>query len=768
MRFHLYIWVVLCLSVSFGSAQENRHFYDSGEPVIRCESHEYEQELRHEFPELGNQEAFEQFLAPHVERIKRERAEGIRQAITTIPIVFHVIHNGQAIGATENVSADLIQAQLDQLNNDFRRVSGTSGFNNDPVGADTEIEFCFAIKDPDGVTLAEPGINRINSVDRGWGTDAFERSFIDQTVKPATIWDRDEYLNVWVAEIGNSLLGWAQFPSNSGLPGLNNNGGPANRDGVVVLFSSIGSTDMNFPGAAPYNKGRTLTHEIGHWLGLRHIWGDETCGNDFCDDTPEQIESSSGNCPTSTTCDGNQDMTKNYMDYSNDLCMNIFTADQTVRMQAVLAASRTELGASAATACDLTGTFVAFKSPAFGCIGNAITFDNDTRGVADSYTWDFGDGSAVSNEIEPSHTYTSAGEYTVTLSVGNGGDSFQAQRQITIGQDGELENFNGGTAVNLSAADLGGTSGYLAGHNSFGDLAKVEFFGEAQEGLALDYIDLRFAVATGSGDVEVVIWDDVDGLPGNQLASKMVSISSIATNGSATRVAFDGLKLNGPFFAGVELNYTDGSDIALFTNEDGDTQPTTAFERWGDNSWHSFNEGVETTWQLDVALAVEAGINPLPTATISLNGSQLVASSNTGVNYQWLRNGNEINGATLPFYTATENGDYSVIVGNALGCTDQSNTITVTLSTVLDELLDASIQVYPNPVRDDLQVSINGMDFSEITMRVVDMAGRTIMDHQLRDAWDQIDVRPLSAGLYMLQFETSDGRLAIKRVTIHK
>ena len=89
-------------------------------------------------------------------------------------------------------------------------------------------------------------------------------------------------MNVWVADLSGGLLGYAQFPSNSGLGGLNANGGAASTDGVVHLYSTIGSVANPFPGGAPYNLGRTMTHEVGHWLGLRHIWGDANCGNDFC------------------------------------------------------------------------------------------------------------------------------------------------------------------------------------------------------------------------------------------------------------------------------------------------------------------------------------------------------------------------------------------------------------------------------------------------------------------------------------------------------
>jgi hypothetical protein len=195
--------------------------------------------------------------------------------------------------------------------------------------------------------MFEPGINRITDYDDG----PFSMSDFENTIKPATQWDPTRYLNIWVSDLSAGLLGYAQFPSNSGLSGLNTNGGGANTDGVVVASFTVGSVLNPGPGG-PYNLGRTLTHEVGHWIGLRHIWGDSgSCSNDdYCADTPDAT-TSNGGCPTVDSCpsDGlGADMVENYMDYSNDACMDTFTADQTTRIQAVLANSprRMELGAS--------------------------------------------------------------------------------------------------------------------------------------------------------------------------------------------------------------------------------------------------------------------------------------------------------------------------------------------------------------------------------------------------------------------------------------
>ena len=308
--------------------------------VIRCGSVEYEQYLKALYPERATNAEFESWLAPKVEAVKAQRSNGV-SIITTLPVVFHILTDG--VG-NENLSEAVIQAQIDQLNLDFGNGAGSSY----TVATDTEVRFCLAQQNETEVTMFEPGINRITDYDDG----PFSMSDFENTIKPATQWDPTRYLNIWLANLESPLLGYAQFPVSSGLSGLNFPPEPANTDGVVILSSSVGSVASPNPLGGSYGLGRTLTHELGHWFGLRHIWGDSgNCSNDdFCADTPDAT-TSNGGCPTVDSCpsDGlGADMVENYMDYTNDACMDTFTADQKTRIQAVLANSprRMELGAS--------------------------------------------------------------------------------------------------------------------------------------------------------------------------------------------------------------------------------------------------------------------------------------------------------------------------------------------------------------------------------------------------------------------------------------
>lgn len=325
---------------------------------IRCGTMELDSLRRRNNPMMPSLEQFEEWM-------QRKTAEyeqsGGQRVVLTIPVVVHVIHNGDAIGTGENISDTQVQSQIQVLNEDFRRIMGSRGYNTDPVGADVEVEFCLAQQDPAGNSSS--GIVRHNLTQADW-----ERADIENTVKPSTQWNPDEYLNMWTVRFGggsSSLLGYAQFPESSGLPGMPTTPQGANTDGVVMAFTAFGTSDLDdgsFNLSAPYDLGRTTTHEVGHWLGLRHIWGDGNCTvDDFCGDTPESDAPNYGCATTHISCT-TDDMENNYMDYSEDACMNIFTLDQKTRVQAVLANSPRRVTLSSSPRCDPPAPIIAFTS----------------------------------------------------------------------------------------------------------------------------------------------------------------------------------------------------------------------------------------------------------------------------------------------------------------------------------------------------------------------------------------------------------------------
>ncbi len=291
-----------------------------------------------------NDVAYEAEMQRLITEFKQLNNFGPPTTIYTVPIIFHIIYDGNTegtIGTGANLSQAIVNAQIQQLNADFANLSG-SGYGS---AMDLGVRFVAAKVDPTGNLLCEPGIIRINwRTQSGWqdpsglsSTNAVMTHF-DNVVKPQSYWDPYRYVNIWLADFsGSGLLGYATFPALSTLPGLSNSETDQTA-GVVVMSGSVGS--LANPGtASPYQYGRTLTHELGHFFGLRHITGDSNCGNDYCADTPPQSALTSG-CPTPGTANGCTPsvpkMFENYMDYSNDICLNTFTLNQSERCQVVM------------------------------------------------------------------------------------------------------------------------------------------------------------------------------------------------------------------------------------------------------------------------------------------------------------------------------------------------------------------------------------------------------------------------------------------------
>ena len=245
-------------------------------------------------------------------------------SIISIPVVVHVVYNT----AVQNITDAQIQSQIDVLNEDYSQTnadwSGTpSVFQS--VSGSPGVQFCLAQRDPSGNTTT--GIIRKST--------ALTSFTITNAVKYTAqggddAWPAASYLNLWVCNLGSGLLGYAQFP-----------GGATATDGVVINYTAFGNIGTV---SAPYDKGRTATHEIGHWLNLYHIWGDDNgacTGTDHVDDTPNQAGENFG-CPLfphlSCTNGPNGDMFMNFMDYTDDPCMFMFSAGQCTRIQSLFAA----------------------------------------------------------------------------------------------------------------------------------------------------------------------------------------------------------------------------------------------------------------------------------------------------------------------------------------------------------------------------------------------------------------------------------------------
>ncbi|MFH1320191.1 MAG: gliding motility-associated C-terminal domain-containing protein [Bacteroidota bacterium] len=330
---------------------------------------------------------------------------------------------------------------MDVLNEDFRRLNAdTVNTDSDWLGvaADCDVEFCLAVRDPGGNPTT--GITRTAS-SHGAFTTNNDVKYDSQGGKNA--WPRDDYLNFWICNFSGGLLGYAQFP-----------GGPAATDGVVCLYTSIGKPPDN-PNPGPYNLGRTATHEVGHWVNLRHIWGDAPCGtDDFIGDTPES-DAANYSCPKGHVSCGTKDMVENYMDYTDDDCMNIYTQGQTTRMRAIFnsGGSRepllSSLGCTPLTSLDAgisqivspSGTFCAdsiFPVVTLKNFGSTTLTSVDIRyqldgGPVNTYNWTGSLSSGATQDINlpPSPIAAGAHTYDSYTTNPNGGSDQNSSNDAT-------------------------------------------------------------------------------------------------------------------------------------------------------------------------------------------------------------------------------------------------------------------------------------------------------------------------------------------------
>ncbi|WP_053975856.1 M43 family zinc metalloprotease [Mangrovimonas xylaniphaga] len=423
--------------------------------AVRCYSDEYNTIIRNEHPNMMGSKSFENDLKQTLEGIKSQRSNETMDDVIVIPVVVHVLHNGEVIGVGPNITEAQVLSQITVLNEDYRRMMGTPGYNTNEDGADVEVEFVLAQQTPEGCPTN--GIDRVNICMDGVGYSEM------QSQKTQTYWDPANYLNMWSAKFIDDLegiLGYAQFP-----------GGTASTDGVASNYITFGSSDYDdgtFSLSAPYDKGRTMTHEVGHFLGLYHTFQGGCDDEDYCDDTPAVEEANYG-CPTSNLSCGTYDMVENFMDYTNDECMNVFTNDQKARILAVLSTStnRDSLEDSFALNAPTEVTSdpaVAIEELQIGCgtsitpvvtLSNwgtqpltAVTFQYDIdSGTPITYNWSGTLDAQSSVQVVLEAMETTAGDHTFNVSLAN---SLNARTC----NDGDSTCFSVNDALQIAASQI--------------------------------------------------------------------------------------------------------------------------------------------------------------------------------------------------------------------------------------------------------------------------------------------------------------------------
>lgn len=569
-----------------------------------CLSAEMEHEHRDHY-HLPSVDVFESELARlQEEYLQNRNVNRAAQAVIQIPIIIHVVHNGENIGSGANISQAQVESQIRALNEDYRKKINTPGHNTHPDGADVEIEFVPALRDKNGNTLAEPGIHRYNG-----GRSYWERNPVESILKPATSWDPNQYFNIWTCAFGGDLdqvLGYAQFPSLSGLSGLQNNEGAANTDGVIIGYQFFG-TEGNV--SAPYNGGRTTTHEVGHWLGLRHIWGDGGCNvDDYCDDTPRAGEANY-NCSQNNSCTqyAGNDMIENYMDYTPDACMNIFTEDQKNRMLTVMNNSirRKELLTSTVHLPEESAPIAAFSANATNIsIGQSVSFADQSTFDPTSWSWTFTGAETVSStDQNPSGiVYNSPGCYEVILEATNSHGTGTETKSCYINVSSELagteacdceDNTNIQEAESTSILSYGNGNGYYAGRNSYGDrhfaeimynsgtkhLKSVNFEAKIMhQSDANAYITFNVRNVSAQGQLEGIIH------------TQQVPFSSITNDGITEVLLSETILIEDNYFVDLEIRENASDTIAFYMSPNRGSNGTNTMYLSNGSNWYQFDD----------------------------------------------------------------------------------------------------------------------------------------------------------------------------------
>ncbi len=759
--FQKLIVLALCFSFTLQVSAQNR----------TCPSHDILLEQQQQDPKRINKlRQIEEHTQNYINRAQQRAVNGI----ITIPVVVHVVYRT----STQNISDSQIQSQLTVLNDDFRR------FNSDANGtwsqaADSEIEFCLATVDPNGNPTS--GITRTSTNVSGFGTNDAVKSASSGGVNA---WNTSDYLNIWVCDIGGGILGYAQFP-----------GGNPSTDGVVNDYRYFGT---NGTATAPFNLGRTMTHEVGHYLNLRHIWGDGNCNvDDFVSDTPTSDGPNYG-CASSHVSCSSLDMVQNYMDYSDDGCMNLFTTGQKNRMRAIFdtGGARASLlnsgacGAATGPTCsdgiqNQGETGVDCGGPCAPCqtactnneVNLSITLDNYPEETSWTLTTDAGvsvdAGGTYGNQPDGSTIVfdfcLTDGCYDLTIN-----DSYG---------DGICCSYGSG-----SYTITDGNGNVLGSGGSFGSSETSSFcFGGGPVATCSDGIQNQGETGVDCGGPCTACATCDDGIQ-NQGETGVDCGGPCApcnTGGGCTDVVIQ----ETDFDSGWEIWNDGGSDCVRSTAASYANSGTRTM-RLRDNT----NSSVATTDVLNLAgfdqvdieftyvgRSMENGEDFWLQASLDNGAWQTLFTWASGTDFTNLVREFEFVSITGNFTSntrfrfrcdASSNADYVYIDDVFIsGCTNGSarNAGTVLNATTTETA--SMMRLFPNPANQILNVGFNTPEATEVMLQITDFSGKVVLVKELTSiAGEQIETvntADLSAGFYFANIITPKGMQTQKFVVVH-
>lgn len=674
----------------------------------RCATVEYQQQLQQlrKLPELNPQ--FENWIQQ--KKALRKKLGNRIQSTYKIPVVVHIIHNGENIGTGTNISVAQIESQLAVLNKDFNRLNDDA--TDTPaeftaVASGMSIEFVLATRSPEGCQTN--GIVRINGKELTGRTSW--NSGLDVQIKSLSIWPAEDYLNLWVCNL-TDYLGYAQFPV-SDLPGLEEYQNElASTDGVVFSHKVFGSNDYgNFNLDPQYNKGRTATHELGHFFGLRHIWGDLNgcAGTDYVSDTPTQREETY-DCPghplaVDQWCNGAAPMFQNYMDYTDDACMNLFTAQQVDRMINVIENSPrrnsllTSTGADAPVSCGNDVAFLKLVAPSI------VTPDNT---------------------IAPVFTMQNFGETLQSLTVfyGLSNDNLQ-QVNLT-----DLNLFPTETMeIELPAID------FAAGENTL-----IISLTSPNGGVDYDQSNNEY-------EGKVIVNSSSADIPVKQNFELPFAESWVTTNATGN-INWEPFSLS----ASVNVLYVNAFDNASLNEEAWFVTPSLDLSKTRKaflNFYYSYSPRAGKTDKLEVRVSTDCGLSYAPYSTIDLDGTTTTSEWRPRSSADWQQmeiNLNDValrNCVRLAFVFTNGNGN----------------------NLYLDEIkigMPPPFTIYPNPTQAEINVAFNLAEETEVEFEVLDVRGTLVGNETYLINPETIQTQTfnavnLQAGIYFVRMKTSAG-----------
>ena len=730
-----------------------------------CGTMEHHQQLLQQDPAMQSRMSE---IEAHTRDFERQHGhEKVTGIVYTIPVVVHVVYNG----SVQNISDAQVLSQIDVLNKDFRllnpdNVNVPSIFAG--LKSDVEINFCMAQRDPNGQPTN--GITRTPTTVTSFGTNNSVKS---SASGGKDAWNTSQYLNMWVCNIGGGILGYAQFP-----------GGAASTDGVVMDYRYFG---LSGSANAPFNLGRTATHEVGHWLNLRHIWGDATCGSDQVTDTPTHNAANYG-CPGAghlSTCTGTPvEMWMNYMDYSDDACMYMFSAGQTTRMRALFATGGARVSLLSSLGCSPPSTVCGTPTGlnATSITNTSTTLNWTAVSGATSYSVQYrpSSGTTFTTVTSSTNSFNLTGltlgtsyVYQVSATCSGGSSPYSAQASFTTtggtcGTPTGISSSNvTSTGATISWATVSGATSYNVRYKTSAATTYTTVSSSTTSttlsGLTASTAYVYNVQAVCSGTTGA--WS-AEGT----FSTTAATVTYCASRGNSVadewidRVSLNNLTRTSGADGGYIYSTTTTANVVANTSYSlgysaGFRSGYSANQFW--RVWIDYNRnGLFTDAGEQVVSRSSTSASNLSTS-ITIPTTARNGVTRMRVSMKW----NSAQTSSCETFSYGEVEDYNVNISGGVNRESGENS-------AVEEVVSSDLLIFPNPATDRLMVQRSSAEWMKgATLMVVDMQGkvwtREALIHQDGVRELELNTAQLPSGLYNLVIFSGSERVSKKVVVMH-